>query len=1672
MENHNRRKFDWYGMSQRFSIRKYHFGAASVLLGTAMMLAVTPANAAAEEVATDTTSSSTAEVAADTASSSTAEVAADTAGSSTAEVVADTASSSTAEVVASTINSSTAEVTKSEDSLVADQLDLSVVKTNAILALDAYTHISAEERANFVAQINTADNSATVEAVLREAKSVEERKIATTQPVHSRTAFRKVSGPTYKEAIATINALTHLNDIEKSYYLGQISEQTKGLINKDARVAEILTEAQTHDERVSVNRGTSEADAIESANVTKDDKNTISGDVRLKYAGNVNDNSNEYVKGLGGVTVYAQWYEKNGLSSPIYKTVTKEDGSFAIGMAPFIGADGKKWTFNAYASLGSGDANAEKWRIWSVNPDTNKYELLYSYGEEQISPEGSALDTTAGAGNETATQRLTNIEIQYAYKNSDVWKQDAKQTPASPDKNEGGLVSGSVYWNNNNPQGSLVWDGLISRQKADIGLAGVNVYASYLSDYAVTELNKLETLQQFVAVGSTWTPKVNKDKSSNIRGTNWTRENEEKLREYLIAQIAANRSEWIAETVVAQTDAKGEYKLQFNGTFGQAWNNSGFDGIINSRDSVLLSNQNVTNGSGVTKKGTEWKGTVADSPSYGKFGSTGVDSGLDLNKAPKHINLDWLMVIAELEGVSFTTPFYGDVPRAANSGAWGDTLPTFWNVNYNIGTTEIPGNNNATNIRFAAFHNDVKFDIVNYDSYSNYASPGDTAIARTTGVKAVSGEYYKIVWKDENGKVVDEGTAVQAGADGTLPDSTFTTPSDLTKTTTYFAELYAVNEDGTLPDYPIQTDSFTVVYKLLPKYEVTYADQGATDTASANPTFDVAHTKDIEEKLAIPEGATFSFVSTDGSEEAPSNFSIDPKTGVITWKNATEDTSIDVLVTYADGTTASVTAEFKLNRSETETDKYTPAYTNTEVKAGQSAASAVPNFTDKDGATATPSATVTYKLGDISGLPAGVTATIDSATGVVTLVTSDGIAIGTEINVPVVVTYNDQTEDTATATFTVIESDKDKYTPTYTDVTGKPGETVITETPNFTPELSADVPKPNYAISSEQPAGTTPLPAGATATIDPEGKVSVTIPSDAVSGTEYTIPVEVTYGDGSKDVVSVKVTVVAPADTPSVGNIDDKTVIEKQPIAPIDVPVDNKPANGTVEVTGLPGGLTYDPATGKITGTPSVTDWGTTEEERDFPVKVVVKDENGNPVAEKTFTVKVQRDTDGDQDPDVTDPDDDNDGFTDDQEKTAGTDPKDPTSKPTTPSVGNIDDKTVIEKQPIEAIDVPVENKPANGTVEVTGLPSGLTYDPATGKITGTPSVTDWGTTEEERDFPVKVVVKDENGNPVAEKTFTVKVQRDTDGDQDPDVTDPDDDNDGFTDDQEKTAGTDPKDPTSKPTTPSVGNIDNKTVIEKQPIEAIDVPVENKPANGTVEVTGLPGGLTYDPATGKITGTPSVTDWGTTEEERDFPVKVVVKDENGNPVAEKTFTVKVQRDTDGDQDPDVTDPDDDNDGFTDDQEKTAGTDPKDPNSKPVTPSVGNIDNKTVIEKQPIEAIDVPVDNKPANGTVEVSGLPDGLTYDPATGKITGTPSVTDWGTTEEERDFPVKVVVKDENGNPVAEKTFTVKVQRDTDGDQDPDVTDPDDDNDGYTDDQEKTANTDPKDPNSKPTAA
>ncbi|MGC4431109.1 YSIRK-type signal peptide-containing protein, partial [Streptococcus suis] len=54
MRRANKKSFDWYGTKQQFSIRKYHFGAASVLLG--MSLAV---GAGAQTAQAETTTATT-----------------------------------------------------------------------------------------------------------------------------------------------------------------------------------------------------------------------------------------------------------------------------------------------------------------------------------------------------------------------------------------------------------------------------------------------------------------------------------------------------------------------------------------------------------------------------------------------------------------------------------------------------------------------------------------------------------------------------------------------------------------------------------------------------------------------------------------------------------------------------------------------------------------------------------------------------------------------------------------------------------------------------------------------------------------------------------------------------------------------------------------------------------------------------------------------------------------------------------------------------------------------------------------------------------------------------------------------------------------------------------------------------------------------------------------------------------------------------------------------------------------------------------------------------------------------------------------------------------------------------------------------------------------------------
>jgi len=257
---------------------------------------------------------------------------------------------------------------------------------------------------------------------------------------------------------------------------------------------------------------------------------------------------------------------------------------------------------------------------------------------------------------------------------------------------------------------------------------------------------------------------------------------------------------------------------------------------------------------------------------------------------------------------------------------------------------------------------------------------------------------------------------------------------------------------------------------------------------------------------------------------------------------------------------------------------------------------------------------------------------------------------------------------------------------------------------------------------------------------------------------------------------------------------------------------------------------------------------------------------------------------------------------------------------------------------------------------------------------------------------------------------------------------------------------------------------DGATVTRNEPITPIKVTVkDNEGGRGLrddnpVEVTGLPDGLTY--ANGEITGTPAKT-----AEKGDYTVTIKATDKDGNSTEKQiTITVQTQADKytptgDGlkvDQGHTITD--DEVTGKVKDNgpgELTVTSTPStstfgdagnaivkvtypdgstDEVKVPVTVSdvtgpIVTADGATVTKNEPITPIKVTVkDNEGGRGLreenpVEVTGLPDGLTY--ADGEITGTP-------TAPKGDYSVTIKAYDKDGNPT-EKQITITVQTQAD---------------------------------------
>ena len=549
-------------------------------------------------------------------------------------------------------------------------------------------------------------------------------------------------------------------------------------------------------------------DSIESS-VGNDAKNAIHAYVGIQVGGDLNmklqgDALNQQFKPIAGVRAYFQWFENGGYASPVYTAVSDAQGRLNIGCKPYVASDGKIIKFDADTTVSGGN---EKYRFWIDDenlPDSLKnHQLQYITGENVVFPSDNTWVSQGGATTDVAPNTISDMKILFMEKpKAFMHKANPTETPAvRTGIGSGGIVSGKVTWDYESPSGGTQW-GIVATPSSPA--KGVKIKASYLSDYALKQIYSPDTARM-----------LSLSSPDDIRGSKWSYALETQLQKWIQEQVKNYPDKWIAETVTTRsegTNAEGDYKLQFNGTWGPARNK----GVYNYTPPALWPQD---------KK--DRIGTVASSPNDGSF-------AVGIGQDTKHINIDWMFISADdTEDLRLMTPFNNNwfTGTSGLTGNWG--IHSGW-AQAAFGVTTAVDTNNNIRADFGFGSPGVNFDITNYDSGANTALPGDVAQTKTTGLPYKnSSDSFVIVWYGPDGKEVGRGTPQQPSSLGTIDSAPLDTSKlTINKTTEYTAKLYRVKPDGSLEAQPIAADSFTVEvsHLFISRYDdVSIANPKAND---------------------------------------------------------------------------------------------------------------------------------------------------------------------------------------------------------------------------------------------------------------------------------------------------------------------------------------------------------------------------------------------------------------------------------------------------------------------------------------------------------------------------------------------------------------------------------------------------------------------------------------------------------------------------------------------------------------------------------------------------------------------------------------------------------------------------------------------------------------------------
>ena len=579
-------------------------------------------------------------------------------------------------------------------------------------------------------------------------------------------------------------------------------------------------------------------------------KGTISGSVKevveaLIGFGNVQGSG----RPISGVKVYAQWYEgrKSEHTSPVYYTESDANGNFSINMAPYTDALGVTRTFDADASVGRlvslRDHKREKIRVWTELPDnlTDKYRLMHQPAAGVFPGFGAVTTPTTQGDGPWGGNKVSDMTIQYVQKDKlpkhlpeNKWSENTGRN------NNHGVYAGTAFWNLDVLQGGLNHNSVSAKDGKDVPAAGLKVVGSYLTDEAV---QKIEAYAKDNFAGK-------KLRSRNKR--EWTPADEEGLQRWINEQVAADPEGWIAETAYTTTAADGTFKLYWKGLYGN--NHTGTGGGINPREDKL----------------------------HKLAGSWDEGSWLNGNRSSKHVNMDWSYVsIYDAKGnelpdnIGVMYPWSLGRWMGPNFGAnWGGGDAQFFGGD---GAKILHGDDVYAGWNFALAPQALKFDVVEKNTYDNWARVGETVKTDTSGLPITDDLSYYIEWVDKDGNVVADCKPQKADSATTIPSCDLKVPADAHTGDTFTARLKITDGDqDSKNDLILAQDSFAVAREYL-AYEEKPAEEGKP--ATSDPIFDNPGTEDKEEK---PEKAKFELGELPlGVTE--NEVKVDPETGVVTF---------------------------------------------------------------------------------------------------------------------------------------------------------------------------------------------------------------------------------------------------------------------------------------------------------------------------------------------------------------------------------------------------------------------------------------------------------------------------------------------------------------------------------------------------------------------------------------------------------------------------------------------------------------------------------------------------------------------------------------------------------------------------------------------------------------------